>query len=403
MTYNLFLVCFAAALIRLPWIFLIPTSEAPDEVAHLWVVRFVCDHLRLPGSGEVAAGGLEAVYGSLPPLGYLPHIVLGVLWGPNDNLLFARFGSLLMGLFTVWAAYQVGQEVFAGKRLVAAALPTLVAFHPQLVFVNSYVNNDSTSIALASLVIYLLVLSIKYGLSVGKSAGLGIVLAYLSLCKYSGYAIFPTVVVAMLLAWWVHKTALWRAIGCVATTMILATLLSGWWFYRNNYEFAGDVLGTTTMYATWAGAFNRELNFHLYPWQVLTDRRWWRFSFFSFWGMFGYMNVFLWRPLYFVYLAFVIAACLGWVRKLWLQVSTKGNVGVLAIWITMAVCFVFNLMAMVFASTVNLGGPQGRYLLVSEIPVCVLILGGLCQWNPKATQVLIIGLLSFNAAVCIES
>lgn len=68
------LLAFAFVAVRLPWIFMVPMQEAPDEYAHYWVIKFLREHWRLPSAVEVHAGGPSAVYGSLPQLGYLPHV-----------------------------------------------------------------------------------------------------------------------------------------------------------------------------------------------------------------------------------------------------------------------------------------------------------------------------------------
>ncbi len=40
---------------RIPWVLSLPLMECPDEVNHLWVVQFLCDHLRMPSAQEVEA------------------------------------------------------------------------------------------------------------------------------------------------------------------------------------------------------------------------------------------------------------------------------------------------------------------------------------------------------------
>ncbi len=67
---------------RVPFLFLVPMVEAPDEFAHFWVAKFLSEYLAAPNAQEVAAGGPSAVYGSLPPFAYLPHVLFVKLFAP---------------------------------------------------------------------------------------------------------------------------------------------------------------------------------------------------------------------------------------------------------------------------------------------------------------------------------
>lgn len=395
-------------LVRLPWIFTIPVAEAPDEVNHWWVIHFLQQHLRLPNSQEVLNGGTVAVYGSLPQLAYLPHALVSLFYPAADQLLFARFGSLLMGLITVAISWRIGQELFPGRRLLAFALPALLVFHPQLVFVNSYNNNDSTSCALGSLLVYLLIRLLKHGLSWKRSAGIGFLLGWLALCKYSGYILFPLAALSVVAAGLLHGTSMAWLIAHCLVMLTITLIMSGWWFVRNYQEFSGDILGTQTMYITWAKAYHKSLSYYLSPWAIITQLRWWRMFYFSFWGMFGYMNIYLWRPVYIVYFAYLLAGAAGWLKYAYHKIKSPSAESApdkiaISVWLMLLLCCCLNLTAMIWASTGNLGGPQGRYFFISEIPICVLLLAGLSRLGPKTGKAAVCSLLVFNAIVCLGS
>jgi hypothetical protein len=396
----------SAVLVRLPWIFTIPVHDAPDEINHWWVIEFLTRYARLPSSQEVAAGGSAAVYGSLPQMAYLPHALMAMFHQPADQLQFARFGSLFMGLVTVAIAWHVGRELFPQRKIPALALPALLIFHPQLVFVSSYCNNDSTTCALGSLVIYLLIMSLKRGLSWKRSAILGFLLGWLALCKFSGYILFPVAALSLAAAAFLHGASLSAAAGHFLVILSLVATFSTWWFIRNYQEFAGDILGTRTMYITWAKAYNKSLSYYLSPWQIISSLRWWRMFYFSFWGMFGYMNIYLWRPIYLAYVGYLLAATGGWIRSGYRKAI--GNVAAtdkiqIAIWLMMLLCCMANLAAMLWASTGNLGGPQGRYFFISEIPFAALLIEGLSRLGNRAGRIAIASLLVMNAVVCMGS
>jgi hypothetical protein len=74
-----------------------------------------------------------------------------------------------------------------------------------------------------------------------------------------------------------------------------------------------------------------------------------------------------------------------------------------AIWLTMIVCILANLTAMILASTGNVGGPQGRYLFTSEVPFLATIVLGLSFIDKVWGRRLVVTLVIFNVFVYIWS
>ena len=62
-------------LIRLPWAFIIPISQAPDEGAHYWVMHFIWNNCRLPGLSDAASEPGAAYYSALSTVSYIPHLI----------------------------------------------------------------------------------------------------------------------------------------------------------------------------------------------------------------------------------------------------------------------------------------------------------------------------------------
>jgi len=88
------------------------------------------------------------------------------------------------------------------------------------------------------------------------------------------------------------------------------------------------------------------------------------------------------------------------------EAERKERFGKAAIWLMLATCFLSNLAMMIYSSTKNLGGAQGRYLFPSEIPIISLILGGLYLTGRHTGRPLILLFVVFNfvvylAAVCL--
>ena len=407
---QLLIIVFVYFLIRLPWLFSVPMAEAPDEFSHYWVLRFVAEHMRLPSAPEVAAGGPSGVYGSLPQLGYVPHVLVCKIAPIGDLSLVGRFGSILAGLVTVVAAYFIGAEIFEAG-ILALSLPLILLFHPQLVFVNSYSNSDSTTCALTAVILYICVRMLKRGVTIRQIILLAFLLGWTVLTKYSGIAILPAALLALLCAFFVHQISLARVIQYLSLFAGTFAITCGWWFAHSMQEFHGDVLGTRTMRETWARTYNRPLEFHLPVSHVIKDKIFWSTVHDSYWGVFGYMTRFLPGQVYYSYLGYLIAAIAGGVKLIIEKLSTlkrdssdlllhRQKLATPAIWLTFALCCFINIAAMVVGASMNLGGAQGRYLLPSEVALIALIVGGLSRLG-KFGKCAVISLVVFNAAVCI--
>ena len=377
----------------------------------------------------------------------------------------ARVASVFLAAFLTLAACLLANQLFPRSRLCALAVPLIIVFHPQLVLVFSYSNNDVTSSTLAAFMLLLSAHVLRSGLTVKSAAALGVMSGWLLLTKYSGYAVLPAVATALLCSLWIHRTSINKFLTCLALCAVLSLSLSLWWFVRNYQLFDGDILGIQTMRRQWAVIYSKPLTYFKSPIEIIFELRWWRFLWFSYWGYFGYLTRPLWRPLYFVYLGFLLSSIGGLIRALLAWRKARGgsltsaiaaaiacnpadapgqsvgstNVPVNAeasgttgdgstslqgcdtalaaavidasadsipgqrlaliqpaLWLTMAVCIVANLIAMIWSTTGNVGGPQGRYLFTSEIPVIASMVAGLSLLKEPWSKRLITGFVAFN-------
>jgi|AGTN01.2.fsa_nt_gi hypothetical protein len=387
--------------VRLPWLMCLPMTEAPDEGNHLWVAQFLRNHLRLPGAAEVANAGTPAVYGSLPQLGYLPHVLVGQLFSPEQFQNVARFGSLLIGLPTVWFAWLLAKELFADSsgdksvnRLHRMALPLLVMFHPQLAFTQSYTNNDTLATTLSSAAIYLSVTVIRRGVSNLHGIAFGAILGLAALSKYTTLTLVPVIVSVLLVAGLLNGLS--ASAIALSLVLFIATfsVSCGWWFFRNYAEYSSDILGTRTMYETWSQILPRENGQIVNPWPPVQKFSWWRFVFFDFWGLFGYMNRYLWRPFYIALLILSGTSIVGWVGSLR---SSRTLVGLgaasaeqkksFAVWVTLLSCVLLNFASVLQVTLSNVSGPHGRYLFPSELAIMALLLAGFSKFQPVVCKV----------------
>lgn len=395
--------------IRLFWLFMVPMEQAPDEFSHYWVAKFLFEHQHLPSPAEMTAGGPSAVYASLPQLGYLPHLFFAALLKPICAMpiwLTERLGSLFSGLGMLISAIYIGNKLFADKgKLAQLAVPLLIVFQPQLILVHCYCNNDSTATCLSSIILALLARCLFHGPTYRLTLLIGLLCGYLALTKYSAYAVFPATLTGLLLAFKSRSLSARQILTHLALLGVSALAISGWWFARTLSIYPGDLMGTKTMYANWAKTYGRDLNFHMTPWQVVKEHRWWRSILFSFWGLFGYMDKYMWRWVYWTYFGFATVGLIFALKLAFVTIKDK-TIQLLvcprsALWLTMTICLCANILAMIYASTVNLGGGQGRYLFPSEIPIMSIIVAGLSTLPPLWKKALLLILLIFNFSVAI--
>jgi 4-amino-4-deoxy-L-arabinose transferase-like glycosyltransferase len=379
---------------RIILVFIIPISEAPDEGAHYWVIHFIDTCFRLPEYSDLLKDPAASYYGALSPFGYLMHIILNWVLPFDNVLLVSRIASVLIGLFTVWAALALAIEIFPQKKIYQIALPLIVILHPQLAFVQSYTNNDSMACTIASLVIVIMVRIIKYGFSTRCSFILGILLGILLLGKYSAFSLLPALALGFILALWANSTTLTQFIKAAAISFVTALSLSMWWFIHNYYLFEGDISGLGTMMKLHRMAYVEPPA--LYKWPIVDNALWRHTVFISFWALFGNMNRLLPAWMYKPYALFPIISFMGYLSAFFKhklnKLFNKDYQHSFAIWIFILACAILSFVGLVLASaSLNAtGSPQGRYLFVGELAFMALLLKGFELLGNRLGKVMVI-------------
>ena len=262
-----------------------PIFEASDELWHYPVVKHIADGRGLP----VQKPGVEALWqqeGSQPPAYYaLAALVTAwidtddlseVRWlnplantgkplaAGNKNLVIhtegeafpwrgsalavhlVRFLSVLLGACVVYLTYLLALEVSPQRSDLALAAAALVAFNPMFIFISGSVNNDNLIVPLATLILWLVVRTLRQGwLSNGRAVLLGLLLGLAALTKLSGLALLPlTAAVLVVVA---ARRRAWGALfrwGALIAVPVIA--VAGWWYLRN-WQLYGDPTGLNAM------------------------------------------------------------------------------------------------------------------------------------------------------------
>jgi len=137
---------FLAFLVRIVWIFLIPQiSNAPDEVSHWIAVKYLSEHFRQPSSEEIFSYQVGAHVLQIQMSYYhmvITNFLLSRFFVHEVILIYAsRIVNALLSIVVVINCKYFFEKIFK-DRWLANLLSLVIAFHPQYVFVSSYINND---------------------------------------------------------------------------------------------------------------------------------------------------------------------------------------------------------------------------------------------------------------------
>jgi 4-amino-4-deoxy-L-arabinose transferase-like glycosyltransferase len=300
---HLGLVLICLLFVTLAWVYglVLPAFENLDEIEHFSAVHFVAETGSLPVHDPAIQGAYRyRQEASQPPLYY---ILMGALtrWldlptadtndylvsnpfvacGPSDNpynkhtlyhdpaleglggapwqgalltLHLLRALSPLLQLITVLTVFAIARLLAPQRPSVAPLAAALTAFNPQFLLVASGVNNDNLVTPLATLGLYLALLSRYRGLSLRRSLLIGFLAGLAGLSKLSGLLLLPFVGLILLeMAWRSQKsdaalprTPLSAVLGHGLLLATVALVLSGWWFVRN-WQLYGDLTALAPM------------------------------------------------------------------------------------------------------------------------------------------------------------
>jgi hypothetical protein len=420
-----------------------PLFESPDEALNYAQIRLMAEERRLP----VLEPG-QPTKAHHPPLYY----TLGALftfWVPNDHFEAAvervnpfwayrpwepgadnkslylhdpqleafpyrdvalgvhlvRWLSLLMGAGTIFCVYETARELVCDRKglsCVPLGAAALVAFNPMFIFITTSVHDDALANLMAAATLYTTSRFLVRGPTVRRAVALGSLIGLSFLTKLTCLLVMPTVGLALLWRLFPFSSPPvegkaggnrgWReALQLSGIVVGLALLVGGWWFARNVVLYGEPtsmvhqtgVWGVRENAPDWAAAV-RELGF-------LHD---------SLWGVFGYGQIPMPRPVYdLARLLGLMAAggmALAWARRRSEGFFEKKPVSMLLILASAPlVAFAVNFARM----TVSAAADFGRYLFVTLAVLAPLYVLGLGEWVPARrrgwlTTVLATGMLA---------
>lgn len=407
----------------------VPPWQAPDEFRHFEYVRLIVDKGRLVDYGDLSQPLQEEIIASMvdhdywrfgyAPLPYdqsdPPHIfeevmppvyahmlyqpplyyALAALWllpfsqaDVTTQLLIVRSFSVLLGALTILVAFLITREVFPDDLFMTIGVPMMVALLPMHTFINSSVNGDNLAELLVSLVILVVIRSLRPGFLFHALLLLPLLLlAWFT--KRTALIGVPIALTAIPFCLWTRRIHIppkrfLASIGLFATVAGLALLSWGdlrGWLVGPLRKAAGYLILSENL-GQFAQAFS--------PQTLPLYRHFLRTLFESFWGRFGWMSIPL-PPFCYRVIALITVIALGGLIAFWVKVirkpwlfSRQERSAIALLMMAAASALLLVMLGMIRVRTIVPEAlPQGRYLFPVIIPLAFLFMLGLREVVPQ--------------------
>lgn len=300
----------------LSWMVIQPLNASPDELMRYDIVEYLVEHGTLPDGRdpEIRHELWGISYAFNPILAYMfmavpAKIVSLFTTSSTAVLLAARLVNAVFGTIMAYLTLRIGEMLFKGKAKWMFA--SLVTFLPGLVFVHSYVNNDSMALLSVTWIVYTWIRSMKEGWSLKICVHLACAISLCGLSYYNAYGYVLCSIlffVTTVLLCRENKMDIKFLISRGALISVIVLVLIGWWFVRNAIIYDGDFMGrnTSSLYAEMYAIEELKPSNRQTPkslgmsvlgmmiWQPGTwPYNWLVTVMVSFVGTFGFMNIFM--------------------------------------------------------------------------------------------------------------
>lgn len=340
------------------------------------------------------------------PLYYLLGLPFFALVAGKDlvtQLYTLRLLSVILGMLTVLTAWLTARELFPDDDFMAIGVPAFVALLPMFAFMAGSVNSDNLANLVVSLLLLLLVIVFRRGLSWPRALGILVLVAVGLATKRTTTSVIPLLLAAIPLfyvgmreekqgkALQVSRLGLGLAAG-VAILAIIVALVVG----------KSGLLGGETLKNMERILFRYLFN---YPGQlqaILTQLSSLTVStlfsslqrlFTSFWAEFGWLKVIL-APLWYQVLAGVCLAALGGIFLFAFRLVCRPDL--LESWQKHCLLLFASYILIVTAAPIIFfsaylatqweAPPQGRYVFLGIVPIAILLMLGLRELVPVRSR-----------------
>jgi 4-amino-4-deoxy-L-arabinose transferase-like glycosyltransferase len=285
-------------------------------------------------------------------------IVLGVY--------LVRWLTVLMGAGAVWLTYCMGREIAPGFPLLSAGGAALVALNPQFLYLSGAVNNDVPAALCSAAVMLVCVRVLTRGPRLRIDVVLGVLLGLSLLTKLNLLVLLGLILLVHLYSAW-RSRSLWVFLRGSLVVLVLAALIGGWWFWRNQVLY-GDLTGVSKVNELWAGTEPSDSWWNL--WQSLP------YLWSSLWGRFGFGQVPLPQPVYQALLALCAVGLVGHI------VPGQRRIPAVVRHFLVVACLAFTGVVFYYI-LIQPAGAMGRFLFPAMPAFAFLVVLGLSRLAPR--------------------
>lgn len=380
-------------------------NSAPDEYMKYDVCTYICNNLKLPHGGDESIRnpiwGIS--YAFTPILSYIFSALFmrfTMLFTQNTFIILisARFISVLCITGYAIMCTKIANKLFKGVyKWLFIVFVTLL---PQLVYLGSYINNDSLALFSISIIVYSWIIGLENDWDWKSCIIMAIGIGICALSYYNAYGYILCSVIIYFISSYIKKMDITEFLKKGTIIILIVFAIAGWWFIRNFVLYNGDFLGLNTsneysqMYAQEEyKPSNRNTPAHrkISLKYMLKDMNWIKITKTSFIGQFGYMSVLMNKKIYRAYeligiigiIGIICGVVLQFIRKI-IQ-KTKNNsinkVGKktyesILFNSIMIICIVIPIVLSIYYSYFSDFQPQGRYIMAILIPLMYFIVIG---------------------------
>lgn len=293
-----------------------------------------------------------------------------------------RTFSALVGLLTLaLIARATGWLLHRGLPLLAVAFAGLL---PTFLSVHSAVSNDPLVILFVTAGLTWCLWTLRRRqLTARGDLAIALLLAGSVLTKLTGIALWPAVLLTLLIGWRRGDFTLRRALRTLGAALAFSGLLAGWWFVRN-IQLYGDPLALAATEALWGRLYDLTPGAPLA--ELLRLAR-------TFIMMFGYRHAPVTAPLWFEALLLALIGLAGLGALIGHRRQRLGAAG----WVLLIV--LAAVISLLFTGTRSVDISYGRLLLPALLPITALLTGW--GWRHLPAGVAPLALIAYGVGAVI--
>ena len=382
------------------WSFSQPFGSAPDEGMKMDICRYIVENNKLPHGGDEAVRhpvwGIS--YGFTPIFAYMISAVFMkfiMIFTANELaiLVAARLTSVLCYMGTVIMVMKIAEKLFSG--IYKWVFIILISALPQLVFLGTYINNDSLAIFSTAIIVYSWIIGLKNKWNIKSCITMAVGLGLCALSYYNAYGFILVSIIVYIASNFIEygkKIDVKEFFKKGLIIFAVSFLIAGWWFIRSAIIYEGDFLGlaTTDEYAEKYAIEEYKPSKRMTPYKgncslpfMIVKQNWGFTTYMSFMGLFGNMEITMYYIYYYGTLVFFFITMIGVLVYLWKfakkmrREKTKENYKEMLWTVSFVLCIVIPICLSLYYSYYSDFQPQGRYIMPMLIPFMYFVTIGI--------------------------